>query len=101
MRRALAGGWGVVPGMNVCRILTTAAAGSFLLAAAAPVAQAADLSSTLTSTAVTAQAAGEQAGTATSGALQETGVSQKVSAVKKAVRAGADAVSAGNELVNG
>lgn len=86
--------------MNVCRILTAAAAGSFLLAAVAPVAQAADLGSTLTSTAVSAQTAGAQAGTATSGVLGEYGVSKKVGAVKNAVQAGTDAVKAGNELVN-
>lgn len=88
--------------MNAFRFLTTAAAGSILLAATAPVAaQAADLGSTLTSAALTAQTAGAQAGTATSGVLDETGVSQKVGAVKKAVQAGTDAVNAGNELVNG
>jgi hypothetical protein len=87
--------------MNAFRILTTAAAGSFLLAAAAPAVQAADLGSTLTSTAVTAQAAGEQAGGATSGVLQSSGVGPRVTAVKNAVQAGSDAVSAGNQIVNG
>ncbi|MCL2552232.1 MAG: hypothetical protein FWE75_08835 [Actinomycetia bacterium] len=87
--------------MNVCRILTTAAAGSFLVAAAAPTALAADLGGTLTSTAMTAQAAGTSAGGATSGVLDETGVGQKVAAVKNAVQAGTDAVNAGNQLVNG
>jgi hypothetical protein len=87
--------------MNAFRILTTAAAGSFLLAAVAPVAaHAADLGSTLTSAAFSAQAAGEQAGTATSGVLDETGATKKVSAVRKAVQAGTDAVNAGNQLVN-
>jgi len=87
--------------MNVRRILTTAAASSFLLAVAAPAVQAADLGSTLASTALSAQDAGEQAGTTTTGVMQETGVGQKVTAVKKAVQAGSDAVSAGNQLVNG
>jgi hypothetical protein len=87
--------------MNVRRILTTAAAGPFLLAAAAPAAHAADLGGALSSTALTASAAGGSAGTATSGVLEQTGVGQKVGAVKKAVKAGADAVSAGNEIVNG
>jgi len=87
--------------MNVLRILTTAAAGSFLMAAAAPAVQAADLSSALTNTALTASAAGEQAGGATSDVLQSSGVSPKVDAVKDAVQAGSDAVGAGNELVNG
>ncbi|SDN01417.1 hypothetical protein [Actinacidiphila guanduensis] len=86
--------------MNVFRILTTAAAGSFVLAAAAPAVQAADLSSTLTSTALTASTAGEQAGSAASGVVQQSGVGPKVAAVQKAVQAGADAVSAGNELIN-
>ncbi len=87
--------------MNAFRILTTAAAGSFLLAAAAPAVQAADLGSTLTGTAVTAQAAGAQAGGATSGVLQSPGVGPRVTAAKNAVQAGSDAVSAGNQLVNG
>lgn len=89
--------------MNVRRILSKAAAGSVLLAAATSataVAQAADLGSTLSGTAVTAQAAGEQAGTATQGLLEQSGVSKKVGAVKNAVQAGTDAVNAGNQLVN-
>ncbi|WP_433890679.1 hypothetical protein [Streptomyces sp. CA-111067] len=91
--------------MNGSRILTSAAAGTFLLTAAASaapaVAQAADLGSTLSSTAVTAAAAGQQAKGATSSVLGEYKVDQKVGAVKHAVQAGTDAVSAGNELVNG
>jgi hypothetical protein len=87
--------------MSICRILTTAAAGSFLLAAAAPAVQAADLGSTLSSTALTAQAAGQQAGRSTSGVMDQSGVGKKVTAVKRAVRAGTDAVSAGKQLVNG
>ncbi|MYS20149.1 hypothetical protein GA0115240_117011 [Streptomyces sp. DvalAA-14] len=87
--------------MSIRRILTTAAAGSFLMAVGAPAVQAADLGSTLASTALTAQTAGEQAGTATSGVMNQTGVAKKVTAVKNAVQAGADAVSAGNQLVNG
>lgn len=83
--------------MNVRRILSKAAAGSVLLAAATSAtaaAQAAELGSTLSGTAVTAQAAGEQATTATQGVLGQSGVGQKVSAVRKAVQAGSDAVSA-------
>jgi hypothetical protein len=87
--------------MSICRILTTAAAGSFLLAAVAPAVQAADLGSTLSGTAVTAQSAGEQAGTAASGAMNRSGVGKKVAAVRKAVQAGSDAVSAGRQLVSG
>ncbi|WP_335971466.1 MULTISPECIES: hypothetical protein [Streptomycetaceae] len=87
--------------MNVFRILTTAAAGSFVLAAAAPAVQAADLSSTLASTAVTASDTGAQAGSVASGVIQQSGVGSKVDAVQKAVKAGSDAVTAGNELVNG
>ncbi len=91
--------------MNARRILTTAA-GSFLLAAsataaAAGAAQAADLGGTLTSTALTASAVGEQAAPVAQGVAQETGVGQKVAAVKNAVQAGSDAVAAGNQLVNG
>jgi hypothetical protein len=89
--------------MNVRRILSKAAAGSVLLAAASSAtatAQAASLGSTLSGTAVTAQAAGEQAGKATQGLLQQSGVAKKVGAVNRAVQAGAAAVSAGNELVN-
>jgi hypothetical protein len=87
--------------MNICRILTTAAAGSFLLAAAAPAVQAADLGSTLSSTAVTAATTGQQAGAAAHGVVNQTGVGSKVTAVKNAVQGGADVVSAGDQLVNG
>jgi hypothetical protein len=89
--------------MNVRRILSKAAAGSLLLAAATSAtaaAQAADLGSTLGTTAVTAKTAGGQATTATQGVLTQSGVGRKVTAVKKAVQAGSDAVSAGNALVN-
>jgi hypothetical protein len=89
--------------MNVRRILSKAAAGSVLLVAATSAtaaAQAADLGNTLSGTAVTARTAGEQATTATEGVLEQSGVGQKVTAVRKAVQAGTDAVSAGNELVN-
>jgi hypothetical protein len=86
--------------MNVRRILSKAAAGSVLLAAASSAtaaAQAADLGSTLSGTAVTAQTVGQQA---TQGIVAQSGVAKKVTAVKKAVQAGTDAVNAGNELVN-
>jgi hypothetical protein len=86
--------------MNALRILTTAAAGSLLLAAAPAAAHAADLKSTLTGAAVSARSAGEQAGTAATGVLAETGASGKIQSVKEAVRAGADAVHAGNDLIN-
>jgi hypothetical protein len=85
--------------MNVCRILTTAAAGSFLPAATATTAaQAVDLGSTLTSTALTAQAVGEQAAPVAHGVAQETGVGQQVAAVNNAVQSGAAAVSVGNQI---
>ncbi|WNI16494.1 hypothetical protein [Actinacidiphila sp. ITFR-21] len=93
--------------MNVCRILTSAAVGSFLLAAAAPLAQAAtpthaaDLGSTLTGTAITASSVGAQAGAAAHNVVNQTGVGQKVTAVDNAVQAGAAAVSAGDHLING
>ncbi|MEV7086001.1 hypothetical protein AB0O07_08915 [Streptomyces sp. NPDC093085] len=85
--------------MNVQRILTAAAAGSALLAAVAPSAHALDLGSTLNSTAQTATAVGEQAKPVVQGAVGDK-VGKKVGAVKKAVQAGADAVQAGNELIN-
>lgn len=87
--------------MNISRILTTAAAGSFLLALGAPAVQAADLGGTLTSAALTAGAVGEQSAPVVSGLAQQTGVGQKVTAAKDAVKAGSDMVSAGNQLVNG
>ncbi|MFI0895089.1 hypothetical protein [Streptomyces sp. NPDC020983] len=90
--------------MNVRRFLSKAAAGSVLLAAATSAtaatsasAQAPDLGSTLSGTAVTAQTVGEQAA---GGLVAQSGVAKKVGAVKKAVQAGTDAVNAGNELVN-
>ncbi|MFI5754762.1 hypothetical protein [Streptomyces sp. NPDC051569] len=85
--------------MNMYRFLTTAAAGSALLAAVAPSAQAFDLGGALSSTAQTAAAAGAQAGPAVDGALGGK-ARKKVGAVKDAVQAGADAVKAGNDLVN-
>jgi hypothetical protein len=90
--------------MNVSRILTTAAAGSFVLAAAAPAAMAAgesaDLGSTLSSTAITASAAGEQAKGATASVLGDYKVGQKVQDVKNVAQAGTDAVNATNDLVH-
>jgi hypothetical protein len=90
--------------MNVSRILTTAAASSFLLAAAAPVAMAADgsadLGSTLTGTAITASTAGQKAKDATSTVLGDYKVDQKVQDVKDIAQAGTDAVHATNDLVH-
>ncbi|WP_037911221.1 hypothetical protein [Actinacidiphila yeochonensis] len=88
--------------MNVFRTITTAALGAFAMAAAVPVAaQAADLSSTLTGTALTAADAGQQAGGAASSVLQQSGVGSKMADVNQAVQGGAQVVSAGNQLVNG
>ncbi|MCX4549062.1 hypothetical protein OG204_21700 [Streptomyces sp. NBC_01387] len=84
--------------MNVRRILTTAAAGSALLAAFAPAAQAADLGGTLSSTAQTTAAIGEQAKPVAEGVVGDN-VGKKVHAVKGAVQAGGDALKAGNELL--
>lgn len=90
--------------MNVSRILTTAAASSFLIAAGAPVAlaagESADLGSTLSSTAITASAAGQQAKDATSSVLGDYKVNQKVQDVKDVAQAGTDAVHATNDLVH-
>ncbi|MFE3827041.1 hypothetical protein [Streptomyces sp. NPDC059092] len=85
--------------MNVQRILTAAAAGSALLAAVAPSAQAFDLGSTLSGTAKTAAALGQEAKPVVQGVTGDK-VGKKVGAVKKAVQAGTDAVQAGNELIN-
>ncbi|AXG76493.1 hypothetical protein DVK44_01040 [Streptomyces paludis] len=88
--------------MNVQRILTAAAAGSALLAAIAPVAQAAqqaDLGSTLSGTAQTAAALGTEAKPVVD-ALAGDKVNKKVGAVKSAVKAGSDAVKAGNDLLH-
>jgi hypothetical protein len=88
--------------MNVRRSLSRAAAGSVLRAAATSAtaaARAADLGSALSGTAVTAGAVGEQATTAAQGVPAQPGVGKKVTAVKKAVQVGTDAVSAGKELV--
>ncbi|MFF5565419.1 hypothetical protein ACFY7Z_09860 [Streptomyces sp. NPDC012623] len=83
------------------RILTAAAAGSALLAAVAPVAQAApgDLGSTLNSTAQTAVAIGTEAKPVIDGVAGNK-VNKKVGAVKSAVQAGTDAVKAGNDLLS-
>ncbi|MEU6854017.1 hypothetical protein ABZ901_29330 [Actinacidiphila alni] len=90
--------------MNASRILTAAAAGSFLLAAAAPAAmaaeQSADLGSTLSSTAVTAATTGEQVKGATSSVLGDYKVDQKVQDVQDVAQAGTDAVNAANDLVH-
>ncbi|MFF2728908.1 hypothetical protein ACFVS9_13525 [Streptomyces sp. NPDC058008] len=79
--------------MNVCRTLTVAAAGSFLLAAA-PTAQADNFAPALTNTVLTASDAGEQTGTAVHGVAEKTGVTKKVPAVMGLVQEGADAVAA-------
>jgi hypothetical protein len=50
---------------------------------------------------MSAQSAGEQASTATSGVLDQATADKRIVAVKKAVQAGTDAVNAGNQLVNG
>ncbi|GAA1149069.1 hypothetical protein GCM10009654_00290 [Streptomyces hebeiensis] len=87
--------------MNLYRILTTAAAGSALLAAVAPSAQAAqalDLGGTLSGTARTAATVGERAKPVAEQLLGDK-VQKKVGAVKGVVQAGSDAVKAGNDLV--
>ncbi|MFD5871427.1 hypothetical protein [Streptomyces sp. NPDC060322] len=91
----------VVSIMNVRRILTAAAAGSALLAAAAPAAQADAFASTLTDTALTASTVGEQVGSAGSAVLQKPAIAKRVSAVGDLAQAGEDTVSAGDQLVNG
>ncbi|CAM5672259.1 hypothetical protein [Streptomyces atroolivaceus] len=78
--------------MNVCRTLTVAAAGCFLLAAA-PTAQADNFAPVLTNTVLTAGTAGERTGTATHGVAERTGVAKKVPAVMGLVQEGADAVA--------
>jgi hypothetical protein len=89
----------VVSIMNVQRILTAAAVGSALLAATAPSAQALDLAGTLSGTAQSATALGNEAKPVLDGVAGDK-VARKVGAVKKAVQAGTDAVQAGNELIN-
>ncbi|MFJ2116298.1 MULTISPECIES: hypothetical protein [unclassified Streptomyces] len=88
--------------MNVQRILTAVAAGSALLAAAAPAAQAApafDLGGTLVSTAQTAAAVGSEAAPVLEGVTGGK-VARKVGAVKDVVQAGADAAKATHDLVS-
>ncbi|MFE2379763.1 hypothetical protein [Streptomyces sp. NPDC059398] len=85
--------------MNVRRILTTAAAGSALLAAFAPVAQANDLGGTISDAAQTTAAVGEQAQPIAKGVLGDH-VGKKVHAVKGAAKAGGDALKAGNEFLS-
>lgn len=82
--------------MNVRRILFTAAAGSALLAAVAPAAQAAqaDFGTTLSSAAQTAAAVGEEAKPVADGAL-----GKKVGAVKGVVKGGSDVVRHGQDLL--
>ncbi|MCX4724700.1 hypothetical protein OG372_20900 [Streptomyces sp. NBC_01020] len=85
--------------MNVRRILTTAAAGSALLAAFAPAAQASSLGGTLSDTAQTTAAVGEQAKPIAKSVVGNN-VGKKVHAVKGAAKAGGDALKAGNELLS-
>ncbi|MDJ0343396.1 hypothetical protein QMK19_19450 [Streptomyces sp. H10-C2] len=85
--------------MNVRRILTVAAASSALLAAAAPGARALDFGGTLSSTAVTAQSASEQAKSTAQGVIGDK-LDKKVGSVKDTVKAGQDAMRAGNNLVS-
>ncbi|MFJ8751946.1 hypothetical protein ACIREO_21835 [Streptomyces sp. NPDC102441] len=85
--------------MNVCRTLTVAAAGCFLLAAA-PTAQADNFAPALTDTVLTTSAAGERTGTAAHGVAERTGVAKKVPAVVGFVQEGADAVAARDESVS-
>ncbi|MER8069244.1 MULTISPECIES: hypothetical protein [unclassified Streptomyces] len=85
--------------MNAYRFLTAAAAGSALLAAVAPAAQAVEFGSTLSSAAQTAATVGTKAEPVVEGVLGNK-VDKKVGAVKGAVKAGADAVKAGNDLIN-
>lgn len=83
--------------MNVRRILTTAAAGSALLAAVAPAAQAAqaDFGTTLSSAAQTAATVGEKTKPVADGL-----VGKKVTAAKGVVKGGSDAVKSGRELLS-
>ncbi|MFF4244768.1 hypothetical protein ACFYY2_09870 [Streptomyces sp. NPDC001822] len=85
--------------MNVCRALTIAAAGSFLLVAA-PVAQADGLAPALTDTALTTSSIGERTGTAAHGVAERTGVTDKASAATGLVEAGVEAVSARDRSVH-
>ncbi|WP_327121913.1 hypothetical protein OG206_31090 [Streptomyces sp. NBC_01341] len=85
--------------MNVCRALTIATAGSFLLVAA-PVAHADNLAPALTDTALAASSIGEQTGTAAHGVAQRTGVADEASTVTGLVEAGAEAVSARDRSVD-
>ncbi|MFJ5223308.1 hypothetical protein [Streptomyces sp. NPDC088400] len=88
--------------MNVYRFLTsaaTAAAGTALLAAVAPSAQALEFGNTLSSAAQTAATVAEKAEPVVDGVVGGK-VNQKVGAVKGVVKAGADAVKAGNDLLS-
>ncbi|WP_405778190.1 hypothetical protein [Streptomyces sp. NBC_00859] len=85
--------------MNVRRILTTAAAGSAILAAFAPAAQANDLGGTISDTAQTTAAVGEQAKPIAQSVVGNS-LGKKVHAVKGAAKAGGDALKAGNELLS-
>ncbi|MFI8003465.1 hypothetical protein [Streptomyces sp. NPDC086010] len=85
--------------MNVCRALTLAAAGSFLLAAA-PAAQADSLAPALTDTALTASSIGQETGTAAHGVAERTGVADNASTVTGLVEAGVEAVSTRDRSVD-
>ncbi|WP_066946555.1 hypothetical protein [Streptomyces lushanensis] len=85
--------------MNSHRFLL-AAAGSALLAAVLPsTAQAADLGDTLSSTAQTASAVGEEAGPVVEGVIGDK-VNRKVNAAKGVVKGSTDAVKSGRELLS-
>ncbi|MET9480915.1 hypothetical protein [Streptomyces sp. NPDC006638] len=83
--------------MNVRRILTTAAAGSALLAAVAPAAQAAqsaDFGTTLSSAAQTAATVGEKTKPVADGLL-----GKKIGAAKGVLKGGSDVVKHGQALL--
>ncbi|WP_046508562.1 hypothetical protein [Streptomyces odonnellii] len=84
--------------MNTHRFLL-AFAGSAFLTAVAPSAAHADLGDTLSSTAQTASAVGEEAGPVVEGVIGDK-VGQKVKAAKGVVKGGADAMKSGRELLS-
>ncbi|MCY1654986.1 hypothetical protein ACFWI0_25235 [[Kitasatospora] papulosa] len=84
--------------MNTWRILTAAAAGSVLLAAA-PAAQADSLAPALTGTALTAATTGERTGTAVHEVAQETGLGQTASTATDLVETGAEPLLARDQSV--
>ncbi|MFC1420042.1 hypothetical protein [Streptacidiphilus cavernicola] len=84
--------------MKLIRLVTLAAAGSALVAVAAPAAQAQELSNSVTGAAKTAGMATRNALPVVQGAIGGK-VGEKVQDVQKTIQGGSDAIAGVNDLV--